>query len=49
MQQDHVKDNVPPPNTPRRFNVKAPVAKTRLKATKIDNYLSKLQVPTTKE
>ena len=48
MQQDHVTDNVPP-NTPRKLNVKAPVAKPRLKATKMDSYLSKLQVPTAKE
>ncbi|XP_021200343.3 uncharacterized protein LOC110383776 [Helicoverpa armigera] len=49
MQQDHVKDNVPPPNTPRKLNVKATAAKPRLKATKIDSYLSKLQVPTNKD
>ncbi|KAJ8734871.1 hypothetical protein PYW08_014121 [Mythimna loreyi] len=48
MQQDHVKDNVLPASTPRKLNVK-PAAKPRLKATKIDNYLSKLQVPTTKD
>lgn len=49
MQQDHLKDNIPPPNTPRKLNVKATAAKPRLKATKIDSYLSKIQVPTVKE
>lgn len=48
MQQDHA-DPVPPRNTPRRLNYRATAAKPRLKSTKIDNYLSKLQVPTTKE
>lgn len=49
MQQDHVINNVPPSNTPRKLNVKASAVKPRLKATKIDSYLTKLQVPTTKE
>ncbi|XP_022825625.1 uncharacterized protein LOC111355793 [Spodoptera litura] len=48
MQQDHT-DPVPPRNTPRRLNYRATAAKPRLKSTKIDNYLSKLQVPTTKD
>ncbi|KAJ8733941.1 hypothetical protein PYW07_014492 [Mythimna separata] len=49
MQQDHVKETVLPATTPRKLNVKPVGAKPRLKATKIDNYLSKLQVPTTKD
>ncbi|KAF9415191.1 hypothetical protein HW555_007067 [Spodoptera exigua] len=49
MQQDH-SDHVPPQNTPRRpLNNKPTAAKPRLKPTKIDNYLSKLQIPTTKD
>ncbi|XP_026726181.1 uncharacterized protein LOC113492742 [Trichoplusia ni] len=49
MHQDHVKDTVPPPNTPRKLNAKATAAKPRLRATKIDSYLSKIQATAIKD
>ncbi|XP_075983374.1 uncharacterized protein LOC142981372 isoform X2 [Anticarsia gemmatalis] len=49
MHQEHVKDTIPPPNTPRKLAPKATVTKAKLKATKIDSYLSKIQAPTAKD